>query len=113
MSLYSISGCCMYQISRASTWPNRTRNPRFGSFGGPGAFPSSRLDSHQNFEQFGLGYIDFRQFPTRFVPKSTGTPKWGTSFGVLRVPDEPTTQFGVLRVPDDPTEGRQPSDVAR
>ena len=35
---------------------------------GPGAFPSSRLDSHRNFEPFWLGYVDFRAFPTRFVP---------------------------------------------
>ena len=34
---------------------------------GPGAFPSSRLDSHRNFEPFWLGYVDFCQFPTRFV----------------------------------------------
>ena len=34
----------------------------------PGAFPSSRLDSHRNFEPFWLGYVDFRSFPTRFVP---------------------------------------------
>ena len=36
-------------------------------FKGPGAFPSSRLDSHRNFEPFWLGYVDFRPFPTRFV----------------------------------------------
>ena len=32
---------------------------------GPGAFPSSRLDSHQNFEPDGMIYVQFRQFPTR------------------------------------------------
>ena len=35
---------------------------------GFGALPSSRLDSHRNFDLFRLGYVDFRQFPTRFVP---------------------------------------------
>ena len=35
---------------------------------GPCAFPSSRLDSHRNFEQFRLGYMDFHQFPTRMRP---------------------------------------------
>ena len=33
-----------------------------------GAFPSSRLDSHQNFEPFRLGYVDFCKFSTYFVP---------------------------------------------
>ena len=37
---------------------------------GPGAFPSSRLDSNRNFGAIGLGYVDFRQFPARFVPKT-------------------------------------------
>ena len=31
--------------------------------------------------------------------KSTGTPSWGTTFGVPRVPDDPTTP-GVLRMTD-------------
>ena len=81
-------------------------------FKGPGAFPSSRLDSHRNFGRFCLGYVDFRQFPTRFAPilmfstdpevgdhflcpqgaRRVNHPRWGTTFGVLRVPDEATTQ---------------------
>ena len=46
------------------TWPFR---PVLTPKTGPGAFPSSRLDSHRNFEPFWLGYVDFRPFPTRFV----------------------------------------------
>ena len=36
-------------------------------FKGPGAFPSSRLDLHRNFEPDGMVHVDFRQFPTHFV----------------------------------------------
>ena len=37
---------------------------------GPGTFPSSRLDLHRHFEQFWLGHVEFRCFPTHFVPIS-------------------------------------------
>ena len=37
-------------------------------FKGRGAFPSSRLDSHRDFEPDGVVHVDFRRFLTRFVP---------------------------------------------
>ena len=39
---------------------------------GFGDLPSSRIDSHRNFGSIGLVHVDFRPFPTRFMPKSTG-----------------------------------------
>ena len=36
-------------------------------FKGRGAFPSSRPDSHRDFEPDGVVHVDFRQVPTHFV----------------------------------------------
>ena len=53
---------------------------------GPVSFPSSRLDSDRNFGAIGLGYVDFRQFPARFVPK---TQKSCLEHHLLVVPNHP------------------------
>ena len=81
-----------------------------------GAFLSSRLNSHLNFEPDGMVHVDFPQFPTHVVaalqfspeidrkltgnqskftgnrPEINRKSRWGTPFGVLRVPDETATQ---------------------
>ena len=59
----------LVQAGRAPGFMHKTVrfDPGTAENKGPGAFPSSRLDSHRNFEPLWLGYIDFRQFPTRFV----------------------------------------------
>ena len=36
-------------------------------FNGFGALPSSPLDSHRDFEPFGILHVDFAQFPTSFM----------------------------------------------
>ena len=96
---------------------------------GFGGLPSSRIDSHRNFESIGIFHVDFRPFPTHFMPKSTGNrpehpgggpflvslgcqmtrPAWvGDHFWCpqgARRPGRPGwgTIFGVLRVLDDST----------
>ena len=73
-------------------------------FKGRGAFPLSRQDSHRSFEQFRIDYVDFRPFPTHFAPitmflignrpEINRKSRCGTTFHVLRVPDETTTPGG-------------------
>ena len=88
-----------FKISRAGAPRHRPCpfDPGAAKNKGPGTFPSSRLDSHRNFEPFLIGYVDIRSFPTRFAPKSRkNLPKdpGGTTFGAFRVPDGRTAPGG-------------------
>ena len=73
-------------------WERLFPLPRFSNFHGFCAFPSSRLDSHRDFEPIGIVHVDFRQFSTRFVPILVGYQlgrKFSKPPGGCRPPDPP------------------------